>query len=254
MIEVICDLDGVLYRHDTPVEGSAEALARLLGAGADVTFVTNNSTKSPADTAAKIARITGVAVDGSSVVTSSMAAASMLNKTDQPTLAVGEPGVTQVLNDAGFVTTTDWREACSVVVGMCWSITYELIADAADAVRAGARFIATNDDPTYPTADRLLPGAGSVVAAIAAASGRQPEVAGKPNQPIRDLLRARGIGAAWVVGDRVDTDVALASGNPEWTSILVMNGVTNRPEEVIQADHVVDDFRAAVDFILDRGE
>lgn len=253
MTEVICDLDGVLYRHDTPVEGSGEALARLIGAGTGVTFVTNNSTKSPEDTAAKISRATGVAVDSSSVVTSSMAAASMLATTDSPTFAVGESGVTHVLVDSGFPTTTDWKQARSVVVGLRWEITYELIADAADAVRAGARFIAANDDPTYPTPDRLLPGAGSMVAAIASAAGRTPEVAGKPHQPLTDLLRARGIGNAWVIGDRIDTDVALAVDNPDWKSILVMTGVTNPGDDTALADHVVDDFAAAVDLILEAG-
>jgi 4-nitrophenyl phosphatase len=253
LTEVICDLDGVLYRGDTPVGGSPEALARLMGSGVGVTFVTNNSTKSPSETAAKISRITGVEVDGSTVVTSSMAAASMLGPSDAPALAVGEPGVTDALVQAGVELADNWRTARSVVVGMDWGITYEIIANASGAVRLGARFVATNNDPTFPTADRLLPGAGAVVAAIATASGQEPEVAGKPHQPIRDLLGARGIGDAWVIGDRLDTDIALASDNPNWRSILVMTGVTGAGDDVGQADNVVADFDAAVDLILAGG-
>lgn len=253
MAEVICDLDGVLYRADTPVAGASEALERLLDAGAAVTFVTNNSTKSPRDTAAKISQITGVLVDTESVVTSSMAAASMVRTSDQPVLPVGEAGVFETLQDAGIETTQNWTQARSVVVGMDWGVTYETIADAADVVRAGGRFIATNDDPTYPTPGRLLPGAGAVVAAIAATSGRRPEVAGKPHRPMLDLLEARGIGEAWVVGDRLDTDIAFAGGNPRWASVLVLTGVTKREEDLSHADHVVDDFSAAVELILDSG-
>lgn len=70
---------------------------------------------------------------------------------------------------------------------------------------------------------------------------------------MRSLLRARGIGAAWVIGDRVDTDIALARAEPDWISILVLTGVT-RPEEAMGADHVVSDLAAAVDLVLATGE
>lgn len=250
MSDVICDLDGVLYKGDHPIAGASQALERLVAAGLRLTFVTNNSTRSQAHTAANITTITGVDVSPDQVVTSSMAAASMLTEADRPALVVGEEGVRAALLETGVPITDDSSVARSVVVGMYRDIGYGDIADAADAVRAGARFVATNNDPTYPTADRLLPGAGSVVAAIATAAGRSPEVAGKPHQAMRELLHSRGVGPGWVVGDRLDTDIALADGNDEWTSILVLSGVTGAEEARSASCYVVADFSEAVTLIL----
>jgi 4-nitrophenyl phosphatase len=126
-----------------------------------------------------------------------------------------------------------------------------MIAAAADAVREGARFIATNIDPTFPTESGLLPGAGSLVAAIAAASGRGPEVAGKPHAPMRRLIEKAGVSDAWVIGDRLDTDIALASGHPDWRTIVVLTGVTGEEEaQGADVDFVVADFSRAVDVVL----
>ena len=252
MTNVICDLDGVLYKGDSPIQGAAKALQKLIGAGVEVTFVTNNSTRSPGDTALKISDITGVGVAPAQVMTSSQAAAAMLQEPDWPAFTVGEAGVSEALQERGVPTTTDPETANSVVVGMFRGITYDLIAEAADAVRRGARFIATNADPTYPSKERLLPGAGAIVAAIATASGRSPQIAGKPHQPIRRLLADRGLSNCWVVGDRVDTDIALASTDPSWRSVLVLSGVTAAGDDHGDADHVVPDFAEAVALILEE--
>ncbi|MEA1903170.1 MAG: HAD-IIA family hydrolase [Actinomycetota bacterium] len=250
MTHVLCDLDGVIYRGDTPLPGAAEALRRLTNAGARVVFVTNNSTRTPSQAADKIRRITGVAVDSEQMATSSQAAASMLTAEDGPALVVGEDGVHAAVLERGLETTDDPERARSVVVGMFWGMTYNDIARAAEAVRRGARFVATNTDPTYPIEDGLLPGAGSLVAAIATASGRDAEVAGKPHEPMHRLLRSRGIDRAWVVGDRLDTDIALADNEPGWSSILVKTGVTQGSDGTDRADHVVANFEEAVEVIL----
>lgn len=250
MTHVVCDLDGVLFRGKSPIEGAAEALIRLIDSGVRVTYVTNNSTRSPQNAARNIESIIGVQTDPAQIVTSSMAAASVLTTGDWPALPVGEEGVTSALRDAGVPITEDPGKANSVVVGMDQSVTYEVIADAAEVVRRGARFVATNTDATYPTATRLLPGAGALVAAIATAGGRAPEIAGKPHRPMQLLLTERGIERAWVVGDRLETDIALADGQEGWRSILVLTGVTSREEGVGNADHVVEDFPAAVDVVL----
>ncbi|NIQ56034.1 MAG: HAD hydrolase-like protein, partial [Gemmatimonadetes bacterium] len=98
---------------------------------------------------------------------------------------------------------------------------------AARAVRAGARFVATNHDATYPTPDGLLPGAGSIVAAVEVASEREAEVAGKPHPPMRRLVRERcGGEEIWVVGDRIDTDLAMAF-EEGWGTALVLTGVSD---------------------------
>ncbi len=88
------------------------------------------------------------------------------------------------------------------------------------------------------------------MAAIAAVAGTDPEVCGKPHSPMRSLIHERGISDAWVIGDRVDTDIALAADEPDWRSILVLSGVTGPEDPSGSADHVVDDFAAAVDVVL----
>ena len=254
MTSVICDLDGVLYRGSSPVPGSDEALRRLHEEGLRVIYVTNNSTRSPEASAQKIEQLTGVTVDPTDICTSAMAAASVLDPEDDPVLVVGEDGIVEALEARGFNTTSDQSDAASVVVGLFRGLTYETIGTAADAVRNGARFIATNRDNTYPTANGIKPGSGAIVAAIAAVAGVEPEVCGKPHAPMRSLIHEKGIADAWVIGDRVDTDIALASDEPDWRSILVLTGVTGPDDPHGGADHVVDDFAAAVDVVLSRAE
>ncbi len=254
MTDVVCDLDGVLYRGDVAVTGAPDALRRLIDAGARLTYVTNNSTRTPADVALKIETVTGVPTDPSQIVTSSQAAASMLTPEDRPAMVVGEIGVELALSEIGMEMTNQPEEAGCVVVGMYRDVTYDDIARAATAVRASARFVATNTDPTFPTAGGLLPGAGALVAAIATTAERQPEVAGKPHEAIRKLIRSRGLGEAWVIGDRLDTDIAMATAEPAWQSVLVLTGVTREDEDVSLADFVVPDFAAAVDVVLSHQE
>jgi HAD superfamily hydrolase (TIGR01450 family) len=248
-MSVICDIDGVVYRGDTVLPGSDVALRRLLDAGIDLYFATNNSTKSPAAVSEKIARVTGVEISPDSIVTSSQAAVHMLGPNHGPVMVLGSEGILSALAEAGIAVTEDPGRATALLVGLDWDLSYDRLTRAADAVRAGARFIATNTDPTYPVAGGLLPGGGACVAAVQVTTGVAPEIAGKPHPPMRALLRAKGITDAWVIGDRVDTDVALAASEPGWNSILVLTGVTSA-EDTSQADHVVPDLAAAVDLVL----
>lgn len=248
MTTVLCDLDGVVYRGDTLVDGSDAALRRLLEAGIDVWFVTNNSTRHPNQVVEKLNELTGLDFAPDRVFTSPQAGVRLLEPEDGPCLVVGGEGIRAALEEAGFEITTDPAAARSVMVGLDRGIDYQRIADAAEAVRRGARFIASNDDPTYPTSDGLLPGAGSMVSAIATAAGRSPEVAGKPNLPMRRLIRSRGVGDTWIIGDRVDTDIAMAIEEDGWRSILVLTGVTTEGSSA--ADFVAADLGEAVDLIL----
>lgn len=251
MTSVVCDLDGVLYRGDTVLGGVPEALDRLRAAGTRLVFVTNNASQTQDAVAEKITRLTGYRCPTEDVLTSPMAALPMLRPEDAPILVVGQAGISRVVIDAGFSTTRSAKEANSVMVGVTPGISYQWITEAADAVRKGGRFIATNLDPTFPIANGYLPGAGAIVAAIATAAGRQPEVAGKPFQPMRDLIKSRLNGPVWVIGDRLDSDIAMASAEPEWTSILVLTGSTGPEEDLTEADHVVADLAAAVNLVLD---
>ena len=250
MTSVICDLDGVLYSGDEPIPGSSEALDELMTAGVTVWFATNNSTRTPSEVVAKIQSVSGVGVAPTQVITSALAAATLVAPEDSPVLILGGPGVAQALEDAGVELTEDPAEARCVVVGLDREITYQKLSNAVEAVRGGARFIATNDDPTLPTADGLRPGAGAIVAAIAAAADTPPEIAGKPNEPMRAMLRERIGGETWMIGDRVDTDIAMAALEPEWRSILVLTGVTGPDDHIGAADVVVDDLAEAAKLVL----
>jgi HAD superfamily hydrolase (TIGR01450 family) len=250
-MNVVSDVDGVLYRGSRVLPGVPEALLRLREAGARLLFVTNNSTRSPEKAAERISELTGVEVTADEMCTSPMAAVRLLGPDDRPVFVVGEDGITSTLETAGVPVTGDATGARAVMVGLTPRITYEWIGAAADAVRRGARFIATNSDPTYPMEDRLLPGAGAIVSAIATAAGREPEIAGKPHPPMVDLVRSRlGDGPIWVVGDRVDTDIALARAGG-WRSVLVMGGVTEDGDGS-GADFVADGFAAAVETIISQ--
>ena len=249
MRAVICDIDGVVYRGNTLLPGSDQALRRLLDAGVGLYFATNNSTRSPTSISEKLARVSGVVISPDSIVTSSQAAVAMLGGDRGPVMVLGSDGILSALAAAGIGVTDEPAEATALLVGLDWDLSYDRLTRAADAVRSGARFIATNTDPTFPVADGLLPGGGACVAAVQVTTGVNPEIAGKPHAPMRALLRARGIGAAWVIGDRIDTDIALAAAEPDWTSILVLTGVTD-PTHSNAGDHTVPDLAAAVDLVL----
>lgn len=252
MIQLVCDLDGVVYRGGRVLPGVPEALERLRAQGGRVLFVTNNSTRTPKEAAARIARMVGARVAPGDVCTSPEAAVGILALDDDPVFVVGEEGITSVLTEAGRTVTEDAKGAHTVMVGLTRRIDYDWLAAASSAVRSGARFIATNNDPTYPTEDTLLPGAGAIVAAISTASGAQPEVAGKPHQPMVDLVRTRlQPGPVWVVGDRVDTDIAMAVAGG-WESILVMGGVTDAGSDYGDARLVASGLPEAIDLIIDR--
>lgn len=184
-------------------------------------------------------------------MTSSMAAASMLTTNDSPVMVVGEEGIVAAIVGSGLEITSDPERSNTVMVGLNRTFDYRQMTDAARAIRNGARFIATNSDPTFPTSTGLDPGSGAIVQAISTASGVEAEIAGKPHQVMVDMLLSRGIEKAWVIGDRLDTDIALAAHVRFWMSILVMSGVTTPDHpEVGTADYQVADINAAVDLVL----
>jgi HAD superfamily hydrolase (TIGR01450 family) len=225
---VAIDLDGVVWRADVPIPGAAEAVGRLRDAGVEVVYVTNNANPAVAEHEAKLASF-GIDATGA-VLSSPMAAASLLLAGER-VLCAGGPGVVEAVRGAG-AEPVSYDEADDgappvdvVVVGFHQDFDYRKLRIASGAVREGARFIATNDDTTYPTATGLVPGNGAIVAGIAAAAGVRPTIAGKPHPPIADVVRARCGPVGLVVGDRADTDgrFAVAMG---WRFGLVLSGVT----------------------------
>lgn len=237
---VICDLDGVVYRGLDAVPGSAEALAALDGAGWKIIFSTNNSARTPEEVAERIGSITGYMARPDQVVTSAAAAADLLSASKPRTFVLGGVGVTAALEIVGIPVTTLGSEAGAVVVGLATALTYDWLREAASAVMRGARLVATNNDPTYPVEEGLWPGAGAIVAAIETATGVKAEVAGKPFPPMRNLIRKRlGPGPVWVVGDRPDTDLALAFFEPGWHGALVLSGVATQGQDIHPAPDLV---------------
>jgi 4-nitrophenyl phosphatase len=223
---VCCDLDGVVWRGDDPIPAAAVGIAQLRAAGLRVTFVSNNSSSPVSDVVAKLARC-GVPAEPRDVITSAMAAAWLLARSLRPgarVLACAGPGVREALAEVGL-TAVDRGPADAVVVGFHREFDYDALDRASRAVREGARFVATNLDATYPVPGGLIPGAGSLVAAIATAAGATAEVAGKPAAPTVGLIRERFGPAGLVVGDRPSTDGALADALG-WPFALVLSGVT----------------------------
>lgn len=231
---MVFDLDGVVFLGGRAIPGAGEALQRIADAGIRVVFATNNATRTTADIAARIAQ-TGFRAQADQVATSAAAAAWALESEDDPVLVVGEQGLEDTLTESGHRLTGDPDTARAVVVGLDRGIDYGKIRAASQAVRGGARFIATNTDVTFPTPEGPVPGAGAIVAAVAAAAGRDPEVVGKPHPPIIAVTRSLlGPGSTWMVGDRPETDLAAARA-ADWVPVLVLSGITRHPDEVPDA-------------------
>jgi HAD superfamily hydrolase (TIGR01450 family) len=240
----VLDLDGVVWLADEPIAGSAAAVAQLRRRGERVVLATNNSFLEVGEYLAKLERH-GIPTDRADLVTSAQAAGQLLHAGEH-VLIVGGPGVREEVVARGAVEVTE-APADAVVVGWNRGFDYDLLTRAMRAVRAGARLIATNADPTYPTADGLLPGGGSLLAAVQVASGVEATIAGKPHQPIADLIAARYGPVSVMVGDRADTDGLLAKRLGA-SFALVLTGVTRRSDLPVdpQPDQVADSLAALV--------
>jgi 4-nitrophenyl phosphatase len=246
----VLDLDGVVWLGESPLPGAAAAVERLRAAGETVLFATNNSSVVLAETEAKLAGF-GIPAEGG-LVTSAMAGAALVEP-GQRVLVCGGPGVVEALERRGAKPVRDETDVDAVMVGFHWDFDYERLRLAHEAIRRGARFVATNDDPTYPTPDGVIPGGGSIVAAIAYATGQKPEIAGKPHPPMADLIRAlSGDATGIMVGDRPDTDGAFA-GTLGYRFALVLSGVTGPDDLPVEPtpDLVAPDLAALVDAALD---
>jgi HAD superfamily hydrolase (TIGR01450 family) len=229
---VVLDLDGVLWLGDEPLPGAADAVARFRAAGLAVGFMTNNSSLPVGGYVEKLARF-GVDADRSEVLTSALAAADLLAADLTPGSKVLACSGAGVLEAKGFEV-VDAGPADAVVVGWHRTFDFDRLDRASAAVRAGARFVATNNDATYPAPDGLLPGNGALVAAVATAAGVRPEVAGKPEPPTVALVRARFGDHGVMAGDRPSTDGALAAALG-WPFALVVSSATRSGDE--PADH-----------------
>jgi glycerol-1-phosphatase len=226
---LLVDLDGVAYLGDRPIEGAAESLAAARGRGVRVVFVTNNAARPPQAVAEQLVSM-GVPATPEDVMTSAIAAARELAErfpAGTPVLAVGGAGVRDALVSVGLrpVDSATERPA-AVLQGFGPEVGWAALAEASIALRGGAQWIATNADLTLPSPRGPLPGNGSLVAALAAATGLRPEVIGKPEPALFTAALGAGSDNPLVIGDRLDTDIAgaVAAGLP---SMLVLSGVSS---------------------------
>jgi len=240
----VLDLDGVVWLADRAIPGSAAAVARLRSRGERVVVVTNNSALTVADYLTKLERL-GVPTDTNDLVTSAQVAATLVEPTERVLVAAG-PGVGEAVRARGALCVDD-GPADVVVVGWTRQFDYELLTRAMVAVRGGARLVGTNDDATYPTADGPLPGGGSLVAAVAYASGSDAVFAGKPYPPMVAAVRERFGPIDVMVGDRPSTDGLLAQRLGARFA-LVLSGVTAREDLPVDPapDEVADDLDSLV--------
>lgn len=277
---LLVDLDGVVYRGADPVPGVAAVLAGRAAQGDDVVYVTNNSMHYRADYVGRLAAM-GAPVDAARVVSSARATALYLTELEprvRRVLVLGAGGLEREVRDVGLEVVTagyaatrmaqegiDGHEAAgapdAVVVGLDPQVTYLRLAAAADCVRGGAVFVATNRDPVYPTERGLRPGAGSIVAAVEAASGVIPTSIGKPG-PLLLEEAARAVGRqardAVMIGDGLLTDIPAARAVGA-RSVLLLTGVTTREQfEALAADerptevaHDAAELAAAIDRLGD---
>jgi NagD protein len=227
----LIDMDGVLVHEEHAIPGADRFLARLRELGLPFLVLTNNSIYTRRDLSARLAQ-GGLDVPEEAIWTSALATARFL-ETQRPggtAFAIGEAGLTTALHSAGYTLTE--RAPDYVVLGETRTYSFERIAQAIRLIGAGARFIATNPDPTGPTPDGPLPATGSVAALISRATGVEPYFVGKPNPlMMRSALNAIDAHSETtaMVGDRMDTDVVsgLEAG---MHTVLVLTGSTSREQ------------------------
>jgi NagD protein len=227
----LMDMDGVLVHEEHAIPGAGEFLARLRKSGTPFLVLTNNSIYTRRDLAARL-RTAGLEVPEEAIWTSALATARFLEE-QRPggtAFVIGEAGLTTALHTAGYTLTE--RDPDYVVLGETRTYSFERITRAIRLIAGGARFIATNPDPTGPSPEGPLPATGSVAALISRATGVQPYYVGKPNPlMMRSALNALDAHSETtaMVGDRMDTDIVsgLEAG---LRAILVLTGVTTRDE------------------------
>src|SRR3954465_7822343 len=227
----LMDMDGVLVHEEQAIPGADSFLNRLRERELPFLVLTNNSIYTRRDLSARL-KLSGLEVPEERIWTSANATAAFLEQ-QRPggsAFAIGEAGLTTALHGAGYTLTE--RDPDYVVLGETRTYSFERIAQAIRLIVAGARFIATNPDPTGPSPDGPLPATGSVAALISRATGVDPYYVGKPNPlMMRSALNAIDAHSetAAMVGDRMDTDV-ISGLEAGLEAILVLPGSTQREE------------------------
>ncbi|GBD15782.1 Acid sugar phosphatase [bacterium HR26] len=251
---LVFDMDGVLYRGNTRLPHVRELLEQLDRRGVPYAMVTNNSTRTPAQYAEKLAGM-GISTLAERILTSSLVTRAWLEQRyprGTRVYIVGMESLQEAILGDGYFTPAG-TDAEVVVSGADFSLTYDKLRIATLAIRRGAHYVATNPDKTFPSEEGLIPGAGAIIAALVAATDVTPVVIGKPEPAI--MLRAAallGVEPAQVlaIGDRLDTDV-LAGRRAGFRTALVLTGVAT-PADLdggeVRPDLVLPDLEPLVDY------
>jgi NagD protein len=250
---IISDMDGVIYRGKQLIPGAREFVERLLESNTPFLFLTNNAEQTPLDLKLKLEGLGVSGISERNFITSAMATAMFLKsqaRSAQPTAyVVGGAGLINELYNVGFSISESRPDY--VVVAKSMTFGFEQLKKAVQLIDNGAKFIGTNPDMTDPVEGGYEPAAGTLLAAIAAATGKKPYIVGKPNS-LMMLFATRKLGVhpeeAVMIGDRMDTDI-VGGIEAGMRTALVLSGVTSREHMAAfpyQPDHVFDSV-AAID-------
>lgn len=254
---LIIDMDGVLWRGEQPLPRLPEFFDTLRDLGIRFVLATNNASKTGAQYVQRLLRF-GAIVSEAEVLTSPQATAAYLRGAapDAHIGIIGEQGLAAELRKAGLhvLEADDAQPPTHIVVGIDRALTYDKLARACLAIRAGATFIGTNPDVTFPGEQGIVPGNGAILAALEVSTGVKPLIIGKP-QPEMMVQALSRMGAdpahTAVLGDRLDTDI-LAGQRAGLHSILVLSGVSTRREAEtgpIRPDLIIEDIGALADAV-----
>lgn len=256
---LILDMDGVLWRADQPIGNLPRIFQRIAEMGLSVALATNNATRTPQEYLQKLSRF-GVAIDPAHIVTAAMATGRLLAAhfpDGGNVYVVGQAGLRQAVQSAGFhVPPPDELpdEAVAVAAGLDTAISYRKLTCATLLIRRGVPFYGSNPDLTYPVPEGQAPGAGAILAAIQAATGVKPIIAGKPETPLFELaLQRLGVRAkeALMVGDRPETDI-LGGQRAGLRTALVLSGVCTSAQAAAVSpppDWIAADLSALLDIL-----
>ena len=249
----LTDMDGVLVHEGHAIPGAAEFLDRLRERERPFLVLTNNSIFTARDLRARLLA-SGLDVPEASIWTSALATGQFLadQMPNGTAYVIGEAGLTTALHEIGYVLTD--TDPDFVVLGETRTYSFEAITKAIRLIGAGARFIATNPDPTGPSTEGPLPACGAVAALITRATGREPYIVGKPNPMMfRSALNAIDAHSETtaMIGDRMDTDV-VAGMEAGLETFLVLTGSTTREgvrSYPFRPSHVVESVADLVDLV-----
>jgi 4-nitrophenyl phosphatase len=229
---LIIDMDGVLWLDNTPLPGLVPFFGFLQRKTIPFILATNNASKTPDQYVRKLADF-GVVIRPEHVLSSPLATAAYLKrelKAGARVYVVGQEGLNEAMQEAGFILLDDLSQtADAVVAGVDFTLTYDKLKYAALHIQRGARFVGTNGDLTFPAEEGPLPGAGAILAAIQAATGVRPITIGKPERLMFDIAVSKlGSSSAQtaMLGDRLETDI-LGGQRAGLKTILVTSGIDN---------------------------